>query len=327
VSAKAHPRAVGVFVLGAIALVLGAIVLLSSGHWFEPRHRFAVFFPGSVRGLNPGAPVAFRGVKVGEVKDVTAFVTGRTDTPVQIEVVIEVRTRVVESPQGMARPLEGLSSQELAKALIDLGVRARMLSQSLLTGQRYIDMDFLPQAPARFAGLARRYPELPTTPTSMDKLSDQAEVVVEKLATLPLDQMLEDVRKALQSLREVLSSPELKGTIAGANRVTRSLDPAVQDAHRAIAEARVLIGNLDGRVTGLGGNTETAIKEMRDVFAQTRQSLDSLDRTLSGADDTRLRATETLGELEQAMKAIRHLVEYIQTHPEAMVQGKSKEKQ
>ena len=56
-TAKAHPRAVGVFVLGAVALALAAIVLLSSGNWFEPRHRFAVFFPGSVRGLNPGAPV------------------------------------------------------------------------------------------------------------------------------------------------------------------------------------------------------------------------------------------------------------------------------
>jgi ABC-type transporter Mla subunit MlaD len=323
---KAHPRAVGVFVLGAIALVLGAIVLLSSGNWFEPRHRFTVFFPGSVRGLNPGAAVTFRGVKVGQVKDVRAFLTGRDDTPIQIEVVLEVRTRVVESPEGMQRPLEGLSSQELAQGLIRLGVRARMLSQSLLTGQKYIDLDFLPKTPARFASITRLYPELPTTPTSIEKLSDQAEVVVEKLATLPLDQMLEDVRKALQSLREVLSSPDLKGAIAGANRVTRSLDPTVHDARTAIAEARVLIGNLDGRVTGLGGNTETAIKEMREVFAQTRQSLDSLDRTLSGADDTRLRAAETLEELEQAMKAIRQLVEYIQTHPEAVVQGKSKEK-
>jgi paraquat-inducible protein B len=326
VSAKAHPRAVGVFVLGAVALLLAAIVLLSSGNWFEPRHRFAVFFPGSVRGLNPGAPVTFRGVRIGEVKDVTAFLTGRNDTPIQIEVVIEVRTNVVEAPEGQSAPLARVSSPELAKALIDLGVRARMLSQSMLTGQKYIDLDFLPKAPARFASITRRYPELPTTPTSMDKLSDQAEVVVAKLAELPLDQMLEDVRSALQSLREVLSSPDLKGAIAGAHRATRTLDPTLRDARTAIAEARVLIGNLDGRVEGLGGNADMTLKEMREVFTQTRQSLDSLDRTLSGADDTRLRASQTLEELEMAMKAIRNLVEYIQTHPEAMVQGKSKEK-
>src|SRR5262249_40907333 len=161
---------------------------------------------------------------------------------------------------------------------------------------------FLPKSPARFAGASRRYPELPTTPTSMEKLSDQAEVLVAKLAELPLDQMLEDVRGALQSLREVLSSPDLKGAIAGAHRVTRSMEPAVQDARTAIADARVLIGNLDGRVSGLGGDTQTAIKELRDTFARTRESLDALDRTLSVTDDTRLQATETLEELDRAMK-------------------------
>jgi hypothetical protein len=54
-------------VLGAIALVLAAVVFFSAGGWFEKRERFSVYFPGSVRGLNPGAPVTFRGIKIGEV--------------------------------------------------------------------------------------------------------------------------------------------------------------------------------------------------------------------------------------------------------------------
>jgi paraquat-inducible protein B len=163
VSQKTHPRAVGAFVLGAIALVLGAIVLLSSGNWFEPKSRFTVFFPGSVRGLNKGAPVTFRGVRIGEVKEVTAFLTGREDPLIQIEAVIEVRTNVVESPAGMARPFDGMTPAELAAALIARGARARLLSQSLLTGQKYIDLDFLPEEPARLAGIERLHPELPTT--------------------------------------------------------------------------------------------------------------------------------------------------------------------
>ncbi len=73
-----------------------------------------------------------------------------------------------------------------------------MLSQSLLTGQKYIDLDFLPNEKARFAGLSRRYPELPTTTTAMEKLSQKGEELVDKLAALPVDQMLEDLRQALQ---------------------------------------------------------------------------------------------------------------------------------
>jgi len=79
-SVKTHPRLVGAFVLGAVALVLAAIVFLSSGALFEQRDRFVVFFPGSVRGLQTGSAVTFRGVKVGEVVEVSAFQTGLPDT-------------------------------------------------------------------------------------------------------------------------------------------------------------------------------------------------------------------------------------------------------
>ena len=321
-SQKTHPRIVGAFVLGGIALVLGAIVLLSSGNWFEPKTLFTVFFPGSVRGLNKGASVTFRGVKIGEVKDVTAFLTGRDDALIQIEVVIEIRTNVVEAPAGTPRPFAGATPKALAEALIARGVRARMLSQSMLTGQKYIDLDFLPDEPARLAGLQRLYPELPTTPTAMEKLGDQAETFFAKLAELPLDQMLEDLRGALQSLREVLSSPDLEGAIAGAHRATRTLEPALTEARAAIAEARGVIRALDGQVKGIGGDTETTLREMRETLELAQKTLDSLERTLSGADEARIRAAGTLEELERAMKAIRNLVDYIQTHPEAMVLGK-----
>ena len=321
-SQKTHPRAVGVFVLGAIALVLAAIVLLSSGNWFEPRSLYSVFFPGSVRGLNKGAPVTFRGVKIGEVKDVTAFLTGRDETPIQIEVVIEVRRNVVEAPAGGARPYADLTSEELAQELIRRGARARMLSQSMLTGQKYIDLDFLPREPARFAGLNLRYPELPTTPTAIERLSERAETVFAKLADLPLDQMLEDLRKALQSLSEVLSSPDLKGAIAGAHRAARVLEPTIQEARAAVADARKLVQSLDAQTEGLGGDARQAVQKTREAIEAARKALEAADHTLSNADQMRVQTAETLEELSRAMKAIRNLVDYIQTHPEAVVQGK-----
>ena len=326
-SQKTHPRAVGAFVLGAIALVLAAIVLLSSGNWFEPKAHFTVFFPGSVRGLNTGAPVTFRGVKVGEVKDVTAFLTGRDDQAIQIEVLIEIRTRVVEAPEGSPRPFSGASEQALAEGLIARGVRARMLSQSMLTGQKYIDLDFLPKEPARLAGIKRRYPELPTTPTSMEKLGERAETFFAKLAELPMDEMLEDVRKALQSLREVLSSPDLKGALAGAHRSADGLELTLADARAAIADARALIQRLDGRVQGVGSESEATLREMREAFQKAQGTLETLELTLGGADEARMRGASTLEELERALKAIRNLVDYIQTHPEAVVQGKSRLKE
>jgi len=327
VSARTHARAIGGFVLGAIALVLVAVVLLSSRGWFETRERFAVYFPGSVRGLNKGAPVTFRGIKVGQVAEVTALLTGKPDPLIQIEVVIELIGNVVKAPVGVPRFLEGLTAQAQAQALIERGIRGRLMSQSLLTGQKYVDFDFLPEEPARFSGLNPRYPELPTMPTAMEKLGDKAEQVMNKLAELPLDQMLENVQRALESIRKLVESEDLKGALAGARRGANELAPTLRDVRAGVADARTLIDSLGVEVKETAGEGRQTIREARDALSRVERAMGSLETTLQGTDDARVRASLTLEELDRTLKALRNLVDYIQTHPEAVVLGKSKEKE
>jgi paraquat-inducible protein B len=310
------------FVLGAVAIVLAAIVALSSGDWFVSKDRFAIFFPGSVRGLNPGAPVTFRGVKIGEVKQVTAFLTGKPDPFIEIEVVIEFSRQVIEAAPGAGQPWALVRGQELARRLIDAGIRARMLSQSLLTGQKYIDLDFLPNEKARFAGLSRRYPELPTTTTAMEKLGLKGEELVDKLAALPVDQMLEDLRHALQSLRALLDSRELKGAIGGARQSMDALRPALEDARLTLAELRRLSLSLEGDVKGTAGEAQETARQLRQTLDRAERSLAEFDSLARGTDDARLRASQTLEELSRTLAALRQLAEYLQTHPEALVAGK-----
>jgi paraquat-inducible protein B len=323
VSAKTHPRLVGAFVLGAILLVVAAVVLLSTGAWFQTRWHCAVFFPGSVKGLDKGAPVTFRGVKIGEVKEVTPFLSGK-EPPIQIEVVLEIRGGVVQVPEGVAPLYAGRSSEGFARELIKRGIRGRMLSASLLTGQRYIDFDFLPQEPARVAGISRRYPELPTTPTAMEKLSEKAGQFFDKLADLPLDQMLEDVRKALQSLRELLESPDIRGALRGARRSMEALEPALVDARGALKDVDALVKKLSGEVDSSGPEVRAALADARKTLERAQQAIERLQKTLQGTNQAQLEATRTLEELSQTLAVMRNLAEYIQTHPEAIVIGKPK---
>ncbi len=321
-SARAHPRAVGTFVLGAIALVLGAVLWLSSGDWFQPRDRFVVIFPGSVRGLDKGAPVTFRGVKTGEVKSVDAVLTLAKGDPIVIVVTLEIARNVVSAPEGAGRPFENLRGAALAQALVARGLRARLLSSSLLTGQKYIDMDFLPQDPPRYVGVKSLYPELPTTPTAMEKLGAKGEQFVDKLAELPIDEMLEDVRQALQSLRSILESDDLKGAVSGARRATNAVPPTLDEARATLAELRK---TLDA----VSGETRDTATQLRETLASARATLDRaegtlarLDQTAGGTDEARVVAVQAIEELKQTLRALRNLVEYVQTHPEAIVLGK-----
>ena len=326
-SAKTHPRLLGAFVLGAIALVLAAVVLFSAGGWFEKRDRFSVYFPGSVRGLNPGAPVTFRGIKIGEVAEVKAVLTGKADPVIQIEVVVELIGDIVEAPPGVPRPFAGMTAGDLARTLIERGVRGKLQSQSLLTGQKYVDFDFLPGEPARFSGLNPRYPELPTTPTAMEKMGDKFEQFLDKLAELPLDEMMEDVRKAIRSIREVLEAPELKAAIRKADRAMGELGPALEDARQTLADARKLLDTAGNEVAGTGGSARETLTRVRQTLDRVGRTLDEIDRTVGSADEARVGAARTLEELERTLRALRHLLDYVQTHPEAVVLGKEKGKE
>lgn len=326
-STRTHTRAIGGFVLGAVVLVLAAVVFLSSRGWFLERDRFSVYFPGSVRGLNPGAPVTFRGIKIGQVSEVQAVLTGKPDPPIQIEVVIDFVGSVVKVPPGVPNPFASLTTRDLAKALIERGIRGKLQSQSLLTGQKYIDFDFLPEDPARLSGLSPRYPELPTVPTALERLGNKAEEFTNKLADLPLDQMLEDVRRAIASLRALFESEDLKSTLSGARRVTSELGQTLTETRATLADTRKLVDTLGGEVKDTASEARQTIRQAREALDRAERTMGTLDSTLQGTDEARVRASQTLEELDRTLKAMRNLVDYVQTHPEAVVLGKPGEKE
>ncbi len=140
-SAKANKSLIGAFVLGATALAVAGVVIFGSGRFFRKPHMFVMYFPGSVKGLNVGAPVMFRGVKVGQVTDMKVNFYGK-ELNILIPVYIELdpRTDVLVSgdvPKG-----------QYLKALIKKGLRAQLQMQSFITGQLLIDLDFHPGKPA-----------------------------------------------------------------------------------------------------------------------------------------------------------------------------------
>ena len=73
---------VGAFVLGGIVLALGAIVLFGKFNLFNPAVRAAVVFEDSIAGLSVGAPVTFRGVRVGAVESIAIQFDPKTTPPI-----------------------------------------------------------------------------------------------------------------------------------------------------------------------------------------------------------------------------------------------------
>ena len=144
---KANPAVIGGFVIGAIALVVIGLLAFGGTNWFAKRNKYVAYFPGSVKGLQVGAPVDFRGVTIGRVTDIKVLFNPE-EVSARIPVVMEFDPTQIEVVGG--EPI--MAGAEGAKRLIDAGFRAQLQSQSLLTGLLFVNLDFLPKSPVRLVG-------------------------------------------------------------------------------------------------------------------------------------------------------------------------------
>src|SRR5215813_1066220 len=69
-SKKANPASVGLFLIFGLALLVAGVLIFTSRSAFHPHQKEILYFDASLKGLNPGAPVKFRGVTIGSVVEV-----------------------------------------------------------------------------------------------------------------------------------------------------------------------------------------------------------------------------------------------------------------
>jgi chromosome segregation ATPase len=136
--------------------------------------------------------------------------------------------------------------------------------------------------------------------------------------------MLEDVRQAIKAVRELLQSPDLRETLAGAKRSAQALEPLLLDARKGVTDLRATLKRVDGETTETGAELRRTLAAARARAEQLQGTLETVRTTVRGADDARVEATRSLDELERALRALHNLVDYIQSHPEALIQGKEK---
>lgn len=234
-SRKANPTLIGAFVIGALALAMGGLIAFGGGKYFKDTTTYVMYFDSSVSGLRVGAPVEFRGVKVGEVRDIRGTIS--EDLEIQIPVYVEIGEGRLQPKRADAAPIR---REQAIPVLIKRGMRAQLSLQSLVTGQFYIELDFHPDQPPRFVGDGT-VPEIPTVPSALSKLRERFEA-------LPLDELAHQAIAALQGIEQLVSSEELGNAIDSASAALREvrklsdelgekLPPMVDSAQQAFSIA------------------------------------------------------------------------------------------
>jgi paraquat-inducible protein B len=220
-SSKANPSAIGAFVIGGLALAIGAVLVLGGGRFFEDSSTYVMYFDGSVSGLRIGAPVEFRGVKVGEVRDIIGTVNEELE--IQIPVFVQFGGDRLRSTSEGARIAD---TEQAIPILIQRGMRAQLELQSLVTGQFYIELDFHPDTPVRFVGDGV-HREIPTIPSRMSELAN-------RIQGLPIDELAESALGAMNAIEALVSSDEVGGALGSFQSTLRDMSSMVRELEQKL---------------------------------------------------------------------------------------------
>ena len=225
-SMRANPTVIGAFVVGAIALVLVALLVWGGTGLFRTKLAYVLFFDAAVTGLNKGAPVLARGVKVGEVTDVQL----RWGTPI-------IAVYIAIEPEAVRGTAEAEPARSIEQAVREDGLRAQLRLQSFVTGVLYVALDFRPGTPIVLRGLDRRVPELPTIPTDIEVWTAKLERFADKIEKVPLDQIGQTMAAILEDVKKITASKETQDLFRNTNA--------------AIADARTLVRRVDAQIDPL----------------------------------------------------------------------------
>jgi paraquat-inducible protein B len=325
-SKPANKTMVGAFVLGAVALTVAAIVLFGSGRFFKDVDGWVAFFPGSVRGLNVGSPVVFRGVQVGQVTDIIV-----NFDPSELSVNIPVIFETASDKFRSIGPGVITDERELHEALVAQGLRAQLQLTSLVTGQLAINMDFFPNSPAKLFGVEKarldkkikRWWEIPTISTTLQDLEAA-------LGEIDFKDITDDFRRAMDGIAKLATSPELHASIG---ELKETLDAIKSLAKNMDSKVEPLATSLDQTLVdvrgGIGDARKLMATDIKDALKSAKTALDNANKTLASVENladegTQLRheISAALTEISAAARSVRVLADFIEQHPDAVLRGR-----
>lgn len=339
-SKRANPALIGSFVIGAVVLVVIAVVALGGADLFRSRPRAVAYFAGSVSGLSVGAPVTWLGVRIGSVTEVRMDFDATRRT-VRIPVFMEFEPERVNIVGGDRANIH-------LKDLVDKGLRAQLQLQSMVTGQLYVDLTMRPDTPAHFEGPSSFVtPEIPTVKSELDTLKEAIE-------RLPLRELGERAVVTLTNIDKLVTAPELKtlliqlaesakemqGTLQDIHGEVKPLSGSVQGGANAIRDTfvgmqdvekdlRATLGELQKTATTASVDADrvtadlhTALLAADQSFREAQTALSAMNSMIGPNSPQRADLDQVLRNLDYATQALRGFAEQVDRNPNALLTGK-----
>ena len=307
-------------VLGAFVIfggVLALCIVMAFGHMrlFSPSREAAVVFQNSITGLAVGAPVNFRGVKVGTVKSISL----RFD-PMDHKAYIPVVLTLEPDQIHVVRDGPGGTSISIQQ-LISSGLRAELNLQSFVTGQSNIELDFDKAVPPELHPRITDLPEIPVRLSAMEKLKDS-------LGQIPVKDISRHVDTALLSITDLSNSlqhdlpPLVASMKATSDQSREAVDAAAQAIHTIQEKLGVTLNKMDTMLDSGTNQLNDRGADLHATLASTTKTLDSLQGILSPRSTDRANLDAALRDIAATAAALRGFANDVERNPQLLLMGR-----
>ncbi len=202
-----NKRLIGLFmIIGISVLTIIFGTFLKSKFYDGDSKTLVMYFEESINGLNVGAPVVFKGVQIGKVVR-TELIANPDDLSFSIPVYVKMDSR-----QSINYSATYGAKENILNALIKKGLRARLTTQSYLTGQLMIELEMLPDTPVILHSMRqnKNFLEIPTVLSPLG-------VISKGIQNVPLKASVEQFNKFFASLNEEM--PNIRKVVHSMNKV------------------------------------------------------------------------------------------------------------
>jgi paraquat-inducible protein B len=317
---------VGGFIVGGVVLVVAAVIVLGSGKLFKDTVEYISWFEGSVNGLNPGAPVKFMGVTIGQVTAVRLRATedGMLDTAEEFEnweenLRIPVFYELDRDQLRKEGSVADVGDPVVAQLLIEGGLRATMAVESILTGRKYIQLSVDRESPINVVNDPNVEAfEIPTKETGLEWLERDVQGLMNKLTNLDVEGLVESIKNAADDIGSLASGTETREALADIPGTLAEVRETMRSIQTLAAAADTTMVMLRPRIDASSAEIQAAAEELDAMLANLRAVVEPGSPLLTNLE-------KSLYEISIAATAMAELADYLQQNPSALLRGKDVE--
>lgn len=317
---------IGLFLLGAIVLIVGAVLAFGGTRLLANNRTAVIFFDQSVLGLTNGSKVLFRGVQVGIVKNVQLRLDPKLGKA-RIGVTVDMNGNNTVMMNGQATGRE-LTTEELVRR----GLRAQLVVWSYVTSQLAVNLDFQPDSKPNFVADREDldYPEIPAVPSEIEQLKDT-------VSDLPWKQTLTTVNKTMQSMVTLADDmdslittlgPNLAQTSESARKTMQAAQTTIDSSNAQIEKTLAGLRELTSNVNKQIVSRDAQLDRLLDNAEATSKNLNTISRNLRGLTDPdsadRQDIESAIRDFSATAASLRRFAETLERDPNALLFGGSR---